>query len=174
MEHRSITQPGRSRVRRVDDRLGLCSGQVADEPARRSFRRDGEDAADLIDRRGDAVFDVAEQRLDRREARVAARYPVAAVALEMFEEGHDELRVELFDAEAGGRALESARCELEQQHEGVAVSRPRMRAGVALDRESNAEEVRDVGGDRGHRALANRAQRSAMDVSSGGVASRYQ
>src|SRR6266511_274041 len=66
--------------------------------------RDGEDALDQSRVRWLAAGREAEERVDRREPRVACPDAVAALLLEVIEEGADERRVDVRE-EQGGRRL---------------------------------------------------------------------
>ena len=75
---------------------------------------------------------VAEQRVDRGQARVAGAGAVAAVALEVVEERADQRRVEIRDVEPVRLLAGCVLGEAQQQPERVAVGGDRVRAGVAL------------------------------------------
>ena len=76
--------------------------------------------------------EVAEQRVDRREAVVAGRDRVAAIVLEVVKERGDQRRVELRDVELARRRAQALCGEVQQQPEAVAVGGDRVRAGGAL------------------------------------------
>ena len=122
--------------------------------------------------------DVAEERADRGEPRVAAARPVTAHRFAVDEEVGDQIGVDVLDCELDRRlAVPSAR-EPQQQPERVAIARDRMVAGLHLDTQSVGEEALDQRrqGDGAHwtasPSLA--VARAIARSSSSGTASRYQ
>ena len=141
VQHRAIAEAAGAGIWSVDDRLCLLSSEVADEATGRALRRNREDPADLVERRGHAVLDVAEQRLDRCEPRVASHDPIASFALEMIEERHHQGRVQLFECNVRWWALQPTSRELEQQNEAMAVRDPCVGTRIAFERKPNAQEL---------------------------------
>ena len=96
------TGPG-GLVAGVEQGVDLVLGEVGEEVA---FGSLGWDREHPLDRRrvfGMLEGEVAEQRVDRREAVVAGGRAVVPVALEVVEECGDERRVELCDVQLAGR-----------------------------------------------------------------------
>ena len=124
---------------------------------------------------GDAQGGVAKQRMHGGEAVVAGRGAVVAVALEVLEEGADHLRVEAAEVQTRGRRAGAPVNEREQQPEGVAVGRDRVRAGVPLREQTLSEEGLERGREQGHGSSPRLcSRRSAASASSSGAASKYQ
>jgi hypothetical protein len=70
--------------------------------------------------------------MDRREPSVACPCTVAALRLEVAEEGPDERGVEVFDRELARRLVKPLPREAEQETEAVAVASDRVGARVPL------------------------------------------
>lgn len=118
---------------------------------------------------------VGEQRVDRREARVARGRSVSPLALEMFEERRDERRVELGDVEPAWWGAGASRGEPEQQPERQRVGGDRVLARRSLAEQPIGEERLQRRCERAHRRFPKRASsRPAASVISSGVADRYQ
>ena len=100
---------------------------------------------------------VREQRVDRREAVVAAADAVAASFLEVVQERGDQRRVELGDVQLAGRIAGPVLREGEQQPERLAVGGDRVRARSALGDQPVGEIGLHRGGERRHRAPPNRS-----------------
>jgi hypothetical protein len=93
---------------------------------------------------------VAKQRADRRQPRVAGGGAVRALALEVVQEGRDELGVEIVEPDLAGGPCEPLRGEREQEPERVAVGGDRVRARLALALQALGEERLHRRGARGH------------------------
>ena len=96
----------------------------------------------MIDGRGHAVLDVPKQRLARCEPSIAARDPVTALALEMTEEGHDEVRVELLERPCDG-----------ERHDGDGRSSGLLHLGFALGSADAVDELSGAIAAAGYRVL---------------------
>src|SRR6266545_218290 len=99
----AATESG-GRVWRCEERVDFGGGEEGDEVTVEALLRDGEDALDQSRVRWLAAGREAEERVDRREPRVACPDAVAALLLEVIEEGADERRVDVRE-EQGGRRL---------------------------------------------------------------------
>ena len=82
--------------------------------------------------------DILEERADRRQPRIAASRAIAAPGLDEGQEASDQIRIDIGDLKLGWLPLEPVRSVFQQQAEGVAVARHRIRAGVELRREAFA------------------------------------
>src|SRR5208337_1878622 len=88
--------------------------------------------------------DIREEGADRRQARVAAARAIATVGLDEGQEVSNEVRIDIGDLKRSRRPPEAIGGVFQQQAEGVAVARYRIRAGVELHREAFAEEPLQV------------------------------
>lgn len=75
---------------------------------------------------------VAKERADRRQAQIAAAYPVAALALQVLEKMPDQRGVEVLQTQIRGRLAQLILGIAQQQAEGIAVGGDGMGAGMAL------------------------------------------
>lgn len=116
-------------------------------------------------------------------ARVPSARGVAALGLEVVEEREDHRRVEILERQRRGRPSGSLLDVAEQQLEGVAVARDRVRAGATFCDETALKEVlqkrweSDLGRHHDGRSCscrANRSKRSELMAISSGTAERYQ
>src|SRR6266540_2096836 len=82
----AATESG-GRVWRCEERVDFGGGEEGDEVTVEALLRDGEDALDQSRVRWLAAGREAEERVDRREPRVACPDAVAALLLEVIEEG---------------------------------------------------------------------------------------
>ena len=121
--------------------------------------------------------DVAEERADRGEPRVAAARAVPARRLSMKEEVGDQISVDVLDRELDRRLAVPGTREPQQQTERVAIACDRMRAGLHLGAQPVGEEALDQRGQgRGVHWSASPPEvaRAIARSSSSGTASRYQ
>src|ERR1035437_3915613 len=103
-EHRVIASAGPTLlIADREERGYLVFVEVSDEIYLGSLVRDRQDAPDRAGVLRMVQRQVGEQRMDRREARVARHRSVPPLALEMLEERRDERRVELGDVEPARR-----------------------------------------------------------------------
>jgi len=117
----------------------------------------------------------AEERADRREARVARPRGVAALLLQVVEEFADERRIDVGDEQVGGRLAEARRGEGQEKPERVAIGGDRVLARLALATEPLGEERFQQWGKAGHGSTPSaRSRRSPADVSRSGEDDRYQ
>ena len=124
---------------------------------------------------GVAESGVAEQRVDSGQPRVAGARAVAPVAAQVFQEGSDEIGVEVVQAQLAGRGAGAGLGEGQQQAEGVPVGGHGVAADLALGDQPVGEEGLQDRGEGGHGAPPVRAsRRPAARASSSGVPVRYQ
>jgi hypothetical protein len=154
----------------VEQRLHLVAAEIVNQPRVGPFDRQCPDANRLLKAGRRPVLDVAEEAPDGREADVAGARAVAAVALQMVEEGADERHVEILDLKIGRLPLHPGGGEAQEQDEAVRVGCDRMRARAAFARGG------EMGRERRHSAPPANAcsAAAAMPFSRTGVASRYQ
>jgi hypothetical protein len=107
--------------------------------------RDGENAADLVERCRDAVLDEAHERSNGGEPRVACTGAVGALVLDVVEEREDELCVDLLDLEIRRRYAQALVCERKQELEGIRIGGTCVLTGEALTKKRS-----DVRSYRGH------------------------
>ena len=134
---------------------------------------DGQDAADQRGVLGVLERGVAEQRPDRGQPQVAGPGGVAAVGLEVVEEGGDHLVAEVVPAERGGRLAGGGLDVAEQQPQGVPVGLDGPGADSPLADQPVGEERLEGGRDRAHGVTIRAASsRAAALARSSGVAVR--
>ena len=104
--------------------MRLAGGQMRHEARVGALHRDGEDAADLVERGRKAVLEEAHEGANGGEPRVARAGAVGALVLEKLKEPEHERRVEVLDLEIRGRHAHARAGKREQQLEGVGVGRP--------------------------------------------------
>src|SRR3954462_15633789 len=110
--------------------------------------------------------------MDRGQARVASAHAVAAFAFQVGEEGADQRRVEVLEADLRRRLAGACLDELQQQPERVAVGSDRVRAGVTLAQETTGEVALQQRAQSAHYgAPADGSRRSPASPSSSGAAS---
>ena len=115
-----------------EQRVDLGLGEVGDEVALGPLVRDREYPLDRRGVLGVVERHVCEQRVDRREAVVAAADAVAAIFLEVVQERGDQRRVELGDVQLAGRLCRSAWRRTAAAAGSLAVGGDRVRARAAL------------------------------------------
>src|SRR3990167_5394260 len=130
----------------------------------------------LIENRGDAVLEIAEEGLHGRQPCVARTGLVAARFLDMFEEGKDHRHVEILDLQQARPLVQSSRGERHQQLEAVGIGIARMNAGAPFAGKVLAKEGGQVWGELAHAGTprCKTSPAAAMCAISSGVASRYQ
>jgi hypothetical protein len=162
-------------VRGREDGLDLLGAEERDEAALEALGGDGQHPLDERGMLGMAQRGVAEERADGSQARVAGAHGVAAVALEVVEEGADERRVEVREVEPRGRRARPLGGEPQEEPPGVAVGGDGLRAGLPLPDEPLGEERLEGRGERAHgRSPRWRSRRPPARASSSGAADRYQ
>jgi hypothetical protein len=82
--------------------LDLVSREVRHESGWTLLHRDRRDPPCLVERGRHAVLDEAKERLDRGEPRIAGRDPVLAGDLQVTEERHHQIGIEVLERELGG------------------------------------------------------------------------
>src|SRR5699024_6455349 len=100
-------------VWRGKQRIDLRMRQETNQSPSKAFAGNGEHALDL--RRVSRKFerDVAEERVNRGEAQVAATYTQPALLLQVVEERDDQRRMDLFEGQLGWRRMQPLLCELQ-------------------------------------------------------------
>src|SRR5689334_11755069 len=102
MKHGPVPYPCRcARVGSVEQRLYLLTRQMPHQGFVGTLGGDGADPPRLVGAGAEPVLQVAEQRVDGGEARVARPRRVAALAFEVAEEVEHEWGVELLDCKPG-------------------------------------------------------------------------
>jgi hypothetical protein len=139
-------------VWRCEERVDLRRGEVADDRAVEALGRDGEHTSDEVRVLGVSQRGESEQRVDHREPGVEGPWAVVAIALEVVEERRDARGVEMLDVKRGRPLAGGLLGEGEQQPEGVAVGRDRVRAGVSLIDQPVGEERLQSRSQRAHRS----------------------
>jgi len=127
-------------VRGDEDRLDLVVGEEGDDRALEALRWDGQDPPDQRGVLGMAARREPEQRVDRRQARVAGAHAVAPVALEVIEEPPDRRSAEILEPEIGRGLAGLLLDEAEQEADRVAVGGDGVGARPALGDEPLGEE----------------------------------
>jgi hypothetical protein len=122
------------------------------------------------------MLHVAHEGLDCRQPRIARAGSIAALLLQMLEERHHELRVDLLQSQGGRPHSQPLAGELEEELKSEGVGIAGMRACAPFDGQALAQESSDVRCDRGHGVPPCRWKRqaSATPVMSWGVTCRYQ
>ena len=122
--------------------------------------------------------DVAEEGTDRGQSGVARTRVVAALVLEMAQEGAEEVGVQVAELQFRRGLLQHLAGMADQQSERVPVAGDGVRAGLELLHEAVGEERRqesgEVGGHHDGDLLATRSSRRAASCISSGVTVRYQ
>ncbi len=119
--------------------------------------------------------EIAEQRVDRGEPVVAGRGAVAPVAFQVVQEGTDQGCVQIIDGQLAGREAGALGGERQQQPEGGAIGRDRVRARGALGDQPLGEVGLQRRREAGHQQTpAGSRSRLAARFSSSGTAVRYQ
>lgn len=136
---------------------------------------------DLLTQQGVRRFgerDVAKERVNRGQTRIAGSTTVAAPLLEVLEKPPDERGLDLLRFQHRGRLAQLVGGEAEEQTKRVAVAGDRMRARLPLSEQAVGEEAleerRETRGDHGATSAGGSVRRSADSWSSSGTASRYQ
>ena len=122
--------------------LDLVPGQVAHVAPVDPFGGNGQH---LLDQGGvlrRVEGGVTEQRVDRRQSRIAGGGAVAPAAFQVFEEGADQGGVEIAEVEVGGLFAGVLARVAKQQPDGVAVGDDGVRAGLALVGERSVKKPR--------------------------------
>ena len=154
-EHRPVPPAGPSgRVRCAEERFDLFLSQIGDKGRFVALLRDRQDALD-----GGGVFRVAEggiaeERVDRRQPRVACTDAVAALNLQVLQKHADELGVKIGDLELGRGLAGLPFGEDQQQLESVAIGGDGVRAGLALAGEPVGHVGLQGGGEAAHASSA--------------------
>lgn len=132
------------------------------------------DATRVFEAVGEAIFEEPEEGVDRREASVTRSRAVAALDLEMLEEGEHEFRIDPLHRD-GGR-LETAGGEDDEQLEAGRVGLAGVRTGAPVARQVLAEKSGEVGAEQGHHGspTCRASPATAIPAISVGVACRYQ
>ena len=177
-EERVVTAavPGRL-VGRGEDRVELGGGEVADDGGGGALGLDGQHAADGVHLVGCLQGGVAEQGVDGGQPVVAGGGAVAPGRLQVSEERADGNGVQVGQVELGGLLAGLVVDVAEEQPQGVAVGRDRVRGGGPLGHQPVGEERLQDGRERGHRVApfwAEASSRAAARARSPGAASRYQ
>ncbi len=134
MQHGAVTDPvARAWIGTVENGLDLGAGQKGDQPRIGAFDGDGEGASHLIECGRNPVLDKPHEGFDGRQPRVAGARAVASMAFEVFEEGKNQRRIDLFEGERGGGNGVPPADELEEKPERVGVRVTRVHTGLALD-----------------------------------------
>ena len=125
--------------------------------------------------------DVAEEGTDRGQSGVARTRVVAALVLEMTQEGAEEVCVQVAEFQFRWGLLQHLAGMADQQSERVPVAGDGVRAGLELLHEAVGEEGRQESGEVGVEVggrhdggLATRSSRRAASCISSGVTVRYQ
>src|SRR6266702_6031853 len=121
---------------------------------------------------------VAEEGANGREPDVAAPRRVPALALDVVQEGADQRRIEIREAQRGRGLLEPPLREAEEQSKGIAVARDRVGAHPSLLEkavdEERLQEPGEVGRGARHGDRTFRSSRAMARRTSSGTAERYQ
>ena len=150
-------------------------GQELHDGALGALGRDGKDACDEGGVLGMAEGGEAEHGVQRGEAGVAGADGVAALGLEVVQEGADELGVEVLELQPGRRPAGLLCGEGQEQLEGVPVGGHGVGAGLALADQPQREVGLEGWGELGHgRRLRACSSRAAAKASSSGAAETYQ
>ena len=118
--------------------------------------------------------EVGEQRVDGRQAVVAAAGGVVPVLFEVVQERGDQRRVEVGDIQGAGRLAGFPGGEGQQEPEGDLVGGDGVGAGGPLADQPVGEVGLQAGGERTHRRAPSPASRSAASDISSGEADKYQ
>jgi len=118
--------------------------------------------------------EVGEQRVDGRQAVVAAAGAVVPVLFEVVQERGDQRRVEVGDVRDAGRLAGLAGGKGQQEREAELVGGEGVGAGRPLADQPVGEIGMQAGGQGAHRCASSPASRSAASDISSGEAGRYQ
>jgi len=139
-------------IRGLKQRLDFLTFEMGDGRDVMALHRHGVHLLRQIEAGRHAVFEISEERLDRREPHIAGAGGVVPLCLEMIEEGEEQFRREMFDHDRAGSGTEPIGCEAEQQHEAVGIAGHGMTAGIALARQVFAKERAETRSELGHDA----------------------
>ena len=177
MQHRPVADAGYGAcVRCIQQSLQLVAGKIADKGLIGLLHRDRMDPARLVEARRHPVFEEAEERVDRGEPGIARSHRVAALVLQMLQEGQDQRRVEPLDLDLRGLDLEPVGSEAEQELEALCIRLASVLARSALLGQMLAQEASEIGGERGHAAppMSSASLAAAIWPNRTGVACKYQ
>src|SRR5579875_718536 len=170
----TTTEPG-AEVRRGQQRFDLGFVQVVDDVPLVAFGRDRHHPGDRVRVLGVFQRGVAVERVDRPEPGVAGSRTVPAIGFEMREERGDQWSVQVVKVQLEWLLAGLVVRVAEQQLERVSIGRDRLRARVALDHQTVAEEpLQDRSEHRHESTPSSSPRRSLTRASSSGTASRYQ
>ena len=161
----------------VEEGLDLLLDEELHDPALKALARDGEHALTVqsVGRVGER--DVAEERVECREARVSAAGAIAALAFKVVEELAQERGVEIRKHEARRGAAEGRCGKAQEKAEGISIGGHGVSARAALLDQAVGEEGLQERGEiaGGHGALRRGpVARSVASRRSSGTASMYQ
>ena len=88
-------------IGRVEKGFALLGVEVVDHSPIGSLHGDREHAFDLLERLRHAIFDEVHERFDGSQTGIAGARSIAAIALQMFEEGQHERCIDVLDLQGG-------------------------------------------------------------------------
>ncbi len=118
----------------AEQRVDLGIGEVGDQVAFGALGRDGEHPGDGAGVLGVMQCEVGQQRVDGRQAVVAAAGAVVPVSFEVVQERGDQRRVEVGDVQGAGRLAGLPGGEGQQEPEGELVGGDGVGAGRSAGR----------------------------------------
>ena len=177
MQHGAVAQTERRRsIGGIQQRLDFLASQIRDQALIHLLQRNAVDLPALLDMEGLTIFEVAKERLDRRQAGIAGSRGIAAAFLDICQKRKHERGVDLSEIDLRRRDPQAFGSKPQQQHQAVGVRFACMRAGCAISWQILAKEGAEMAGQCGHASppwcIASLAM--AMPRMMMGVASRYQ
>jgi hypothetical protein len=130
----------RRRIGSSDENRGLFLGKELYGPTLVAFGRDGKNALAVERIRGLFERHVAEERVERGEARIASARGTAALLFDVVEELAQQRSVEILDPQTAGCVSEPFGGEAKQEPKGIAVTSNGVRAGAELSEQPIREE----------------------------------
>src|SRR4029077_19044197 len=164
----------RATIGRSEENVGLFGREECDRASAMALVRYRQYALDVIGRSRLTSRRVSEERVDRREPRVASADGVAALFFEVRKKRGDARSVDVVQGQVGGPPPEPGLQIAEQQAERVAICRDRVAARIALLKETLGEEPLQERCEQYQRPLQSCSSRLLASASSSGAAWRYQ
>lgn len=162
-----------------EESFDLGAGEEVDGPFLGSLGRHRQHLLAVMEELRFIAGDILEERMDRRQPRVAAARAVAAPGFDEHQEAPDQIRIDIGDLERSRRPPEAIAGVFQEQAKGVAVAGDRVRAGMKLGRTAFGKELlhidrKRIGLHRASLPARFRSARSQASCRSARLASMYQ
>ena len=146
MQHRPIPPAtGGCRIRGVEQSPDFRALKMGDGPLIVPFHRHGIHLHGKVETSRQAIFEIVEEGLDRRQPDIARADRVAAIGFQMVEEAEQEIGGQMLDRDRARPDSETSGGKAEEQDEAVGVACDRVLAGIAPLRQMLAQERAEMG-----------------------------